>query len=284
MDPEERYTQGAHYTTEKNILKVIEPLFLDDLRTEFMQLKSRKTKREERLRTFQAKLGGFTFLDPACGCGNFLVIACRELRVLELEALKELHPSGQLNVPAEMLSVVNVDQFHGIELGEFHTRIAETALWMMDHIMNNHLSLAFGQVHIRIQSRFRQISGMQMRWKLTGRICFRRRLVIMCSAIHRLSVRSSRRRISAPRCGRSQHLAEKVARWIMSQPGSFGQVSMHSVVRYGSALSPPTQSSKASKCRSSGRSCSVTTSLRSPLPIARLLGAQMHSVWRMCMW
>ena len=158
MDPEQRRVQGAHYTTEKNILKVIEPLFMDDLRAEFEGLKARKdSRRLAELRRFQAKLGRLAFFDPACGCGNFLIIAYRELRLLEIEVLKQIHPKEhrgqqqrQVDALAELLSSVDVDQFHGIELGEFPCRIAETALWMMDHIMNNRLSLEFGQSYARI--------------------------------------------------------------------------------------------------------------------------------------
>ena len=155
MEPAQRRSQGAHYTTEKNILKVIEPLFLDDLRAEFARLKARKdTHRRLELHRFQQRLGTLRFLDPACGCGNFLIIAYRELRALEIEVLKELRAyrddteTGELDAAA--LSVVNVDQFYGIEIGEFPTHIAETALWMMDHIMNNRLSLEFGQTFVRI--------------------------------------------------------------------------------------------------------------------------------------
>ena len=151
MNPTDRRKQGAHYTTEKNILKVIEPLFLEDLRAEFERLKVRKdSRRRADLRRFQEKLGRMTFFDPACGCGNFLIIAYRELRELEIEALKEIYPEKQLDALAETLSVVDVDQFYGIEIGEFPVRIAETALWMMDHIMNNRLSLEFGQTYARI--------------------------------------------------------------------------------------------------------------------------------------
>jgi len=151
MEPEQRRAQGAHYTTEKNILKVIEPLFLDDLRAEFDRLKSRKdSRRRTDLWRFQEKLGRMRFFDPACGCGNFLIIAYRELRQLETEVLKSIHPNRQLDALAEKLSLVDVDQFYGIELGEFPARIAETAMWMMDHIMNNRLSLEFGQTYVRI--------------------------------------------------------------------------------------------------------------------------------------
>lgn len=154
MEPAERRAQGAHYTTEKNILKVIEPLFLDDLREEFKRLKQLKRGRESRLQSFQEKLSQLTFFDPACGCGNFLIIAYRELRQLEIEVIRELRTGGNEVWPSELdatiLSQINVDQFYGIELGEFPVRIAETALWMMDHIMNNRLSLECGHTYARI--------------------------------------------------------------------------------------------------------------------------------------
>ena len=151
MDKDERRAQGAHYTTEKNILKVIEPLFLDELRAEFHRLRARRDNRRlPELIAFQQRLGRLRFFDPACGCGNFLIIAYRELRALEIEVLKEIRPHGQLDMLAQSLSVVNVDGFYGIELGEFPAHIAEVALWMMDHIMNNRLSLEFGQTYARI--------------------------------------------------------------------------------------------------------------------------------------
>lgn len=150
MNAKERRAKGAHYTTEKNILKVIEPLFLDDLRAELSRIKGMKRGREAALRTFQDKLAGLNLLDPACGCGNFLIIAYRELRGLEIEVLRALYPTGQRELEAVALSKVDVDQFYGIEIDEFPARIAETAMWMMDHIMNNRLSLEFGQVFARI--------------------------------------------------------------------------------------------------------------------------------------
>jgi hypothetical protein len=151
MTARERRAQGAHYTTEKNILKVIEPLFLDELRAEFERLRSRRdTGRLTALRSFQDKLAGLNFFDPACGCGNFLIIAYRELRTLETEVLGELNPKGQRTLDVATLSKVNVSQFYGIEINEFPARIAEVALWMMDHIMNVRLSLEFGQVYARI--------------------------------------------------------------------------------------------------------------------------------------
>ncbi|MBA4782866.1 MAG: class I SAM-dependent DNA methyltransferase [Rhizobiales bacterium] len=158
MNSAERRAAGAHYTTEKNILKVIQPLFLDELQAEFQRLKNRKdNSRRVELQRFQKRLGELTFFDPACGCGNFLIIAYRELRSLEMDVIRELRVNttaeGQGELNASELSVVNVDQFYGIEIGEFPARIAETALWMMDHIMNSRLSLEFGQTYVRIPLR-----------------------------------------------------------------------------------------------------------------------------------
>ncbi len=154
MEPAERRRQGAHYTAEKNIMKVIEPLFLDDLRSEFARLKARRgPRRLSGLRRFHARLARLRFLDPACGCGNFLIVAYRELRALEIELLRELREAagseGQREI-ASILSAIDVDRFHGIEIDEFPARIAETAMWMMDHIMNNRLSLEFGETYVRI--------------------------------------------------------------------------------------------------------------------------------------
>jgi len=155
MKPTERRDAGAHYTTEKNILKVIQPLFLDELTAEFTRLRERRDSgRRAALENFQEKLSRLKFLDPACGCGNFLIIAYRELRQLELELLRELfkgtRQQDQLTLDIATLSKINVDQFFGIEIDEFPSRIAETAMWMMDHIMNNRLSLEFGDSYARI--------------------------------------------------------------------------------------------------------------------------------------
>jgi hypothetical protein len=158
MKPAERRKKGAHYTTERNILKVIQPLFLDDLRAEFERLKARRdTRRRVELEAFHGRLAALRFFDPACGCGNFLVITYRELRELEIALLVELRAYRIDEMTAELdvstLSRLNVDQFYGIELEEFPARIAEVALWMTDHIANNRLSLAFGRAYARIPLR-----------------------------------------------------------------------------------------------------------------------------------
>lgn len=155
MDKEARRSLGAHYTSEQNILKVIGPLFLDELRAEFEGLRAdRSTQRQARLSRFHDRLGTMNFLDPACGCGNFLVIAYRELRILELELLRELHVAPgptQLSLDAIAAHVkVDVDQFHGIEIEEWPAQIAQVAMWLMDHQMNIAVSKEFGDAYVRI--------------------------------------------------------------------------------------------------------------------------------------
>lgn len=148
MEPKERRQVGAHYTSERDILKLVRSLFLDDLRAEFAKIGTSKKKLEE----FLKKLGGLTFFDPACGCGNFLVVTYRELRLLELEALKKLH-GAQKVTNVHDLSHVDVDAMYGIEINEFPARIAEVALWLVDHQMNQRLSEAFGQYFVRLPLR-----------------------------------------------------------------------------------------------------------------------------------
>ncbi|AQQ71701.1 Type I restriction-modification system methyltransferase subunit [Limihaloglobus sulfuriphilus] len=123
-----------------NILKLIGPLFLDELRAEFEHLRGLKREKEKRLMEFQRKISELGFFDPACGCGNFLVITYRELRRLEIEILTEIH-AGQMQM-GEWVSMVNVENFYGIEIEEFPARIAETAMWLMNHQMNLELSIA----------------------------------------------------------------------------------------------------------------------------------------------
>ena len=170
MDKAERRSQGAHYTTERNILKVIEPLFLDDLRTEFKRLTERRDSgRRKALEAFHTKLSTLRFFDPACGCGNFLIISYRELRLLEIDLLKTLRRDGQLALDVSRMSQIDVDQFYGIELGEFPARIAEVALYMMDHIMNNKLSVEFGENYARFpltkSPHIKQADALEIDWQ-----------------------------------------------------------------------------------------------------------------------
>lgn len=165
MNTEARRNLGAHYTSEANILKLIKPLFLDELHEEFQKVKSNKKK----LEAFHSKLSSITFLDPACGCGNFLVITYRELRLLELEVLKVLYPSNQGALDIAQLIIVDVDQFYGIELEEFPAQIAQVAMWLIDHQMNLLVSEVFGRYFTRLPlmkcASINQGNALQIDWQ-----------------------------------------------------------------------------------------------------------------------
>lgn len=155
MKPEERRVLGAHYTSERNILKLINPLFMDALREEFTTIQHDKSNRKSsRLQTFHQKLSHLTFLDPACGCGNFLVVAYRELRRLEQLVIAEreqLDTSGTgWMLSANDVCLVNVNQFYGIEIEDFPAQIAQVAMWLMDHQMNIEIGNYFGEPYARI--------------------------------------------------------------------------------------------------------------------------------------
>ncbi len=168
MDEKARRNLGAHYTSEANILKLIKPLFLDELHAEFERVKGHRNKLFE----FHKKLRQLTFFDPACGCGNFLVISYRELRELELKVLRadhELSPhKGQLGVDVHGLIGVNVDQFFGIEIEEFPAQIAQVALWLLDHQMNLRVSVEFGLYFARIplksSPQIRHANALRLDW------------------------------------------------------------------------------------------------------------------------
>lgn len=146
MNPKERRNLGAHYTSETNILKLIKPLFLDELWKEFESIKDNKNKLPE----FHKKLSTLKFLDPACGCGNFLVITYREIRLLELEVMRALNKNGQRFLDVSQVLWIDVDQFYGIEYEEFPAQIAQVAMWLIDHQMNMQVSNEFGQYFVRL--------------------------------------------------------------------------------------------------------------------------------------
>jgi hypothetical protein len=163
----ERRELGAHYTSEQNILRTISPLFLEELRDELTRAESRP-----KLEAFRDKLAKLTFFDPACGCGNFLVIAYRELRRLELDCLRALRAKrrethqGSLDIALE--AVVRVGQFYGIEIEEFPCRIAETAMYLMDHLANLELSAEIGQYYARFpiqdSARIQNSNALRIDW------------------------------------------------------------------------------------------------------------------------
>ena len=146
MDKQKRREIGAHYTSEENILKLINPLFMDELWQEFDRVKTD----HKALSRFHDKIAGLKFLDPACGCGNFLIITYRELRLLELEILKMMFSSKQLLLDITHLLKVNVEQFYGIEIEDFPCQIAQVGLWLTDHQMNLLVSEQFGLYYARL--------------------------------------------------------------------------------------------------------------------------------------
>lgn len=146
MDNVERRELGAHYTEEGNILKVIDGLFMDNLRERFQTAckVSGKAKRTAAIHELHQEIGRLQFLDPACGCGNFLVVAYRELRKLEDDIIGELFAEGQLLDISTMLQT-HIGQFHGIEIDEYPAQIAKVAMWLTDHQCNLRTAERFGQ-------------------------------------------------------------------------------------------------------------------------------------------
>lgn len=137
MNEDERRQLGAHYTSESNILKVINSLFMNDLWEEFRKAKKNSRKLEQ----LRDKMGKLKFFDPACGCGNFLIIAYRELRLLEYEILNILHNikserDTQVLFDSKELSNIKIENFYGIEIEEFPSLIAKVAMWFIEHQMD----------------------------------------------------------------------------------------------------------------------------------------------------
>jgi len=170
MDEKARRNLGAHYTSEKNILKLIKPLFLDSLWSEF-----EKSKKENRssVEKFHNKISKLRFFDPACGCGNFLIVAYRELRLLEIEVIKELLKDSikkqQTITDISIYFQIDVDKFYGIEYEEFPAQIAQVAMWLIDHQMNMLASETFGEYYVRLPLRksatIKQGNALRIDWQ-----------------------------------------------------------------------------------------------------------------------
>ncbi len=215
MDASARHALGAHYTTEQNILKVVSGLFLDDLRAEFESSKDSLRK----LRALHDRLSQMAFFDPAAGSGNFLIIAYRELRRLEFDILVRLdhldRRGGQQHLSIHAisgLSKVNVDQFYAIEIEEFPARIAETALYLVDHLENMRCRGTSVSTSRASRSRRRHTSTSGTPFGSIGTICCRRRSAPSYSATHRSSVTLARQRASKTTTGSRSKL-------YLGQPG-----------------------------------------------------------------
>ncbi|BBZ62975.1 class I SAM-dependent DNA methyltransferase [Mycolicibacterium monacense] len=174
---EARRHGGEHYTTEANILKTIGPLFLDEYRDRLKRAWDDKGQ----LTRLHNELGQLRFLDPACGCGNFLVVAYREMRALELEILRRRREldmidgtatggdRAQLTFDVTGDIKVTLDHFFGIEIDEWPARIAGTAMLLVDHLANQQMELEFGvapdRLPITIASSIKEGNALEIDWK-----------------------------------------------------------------------------------------------------------------------
>lgn len=166
VDPEVRRYLGAHYTSEENILKVINSLFLDELWEEFYKAGNN----EKKLKDLHVKIGGLKFFDPACGCGNFLIITYRELRKLEFAILKKLlgYDNTQSHFEIDNLIKIRLDNFYGIEIEEFPARVAQVAMWFTEHQMDmeyESLSIHKNNLPLKDYSNILIADALNIDWK-----------------------------------------------------------------------------------------------------------------------
>ena len=138
IDEEQRGNLGQHYTSVSNIMKVIQPLFLDDLYAELEKAKGN----EKKLKALLVRLQNLSIFDPACGSGNFLIIAYKELRRLEMQIIDALNAASQQTVM--YYSGIKLSQFYGIEIDDFACEIATLSLWLAEHQMNTEFKAKFG--------------------------------------------------------------------------------------------------------------------------------------------
>lgn len=168
---EARRAAGEHYTTEGNILKTIGPLFIDGLKAEAARLTSNKSTSIRALQAFQDQLATHAFIDPACGSGNFLSVAYAELRDVETSVIADIRKrqgTTDLTFDASLASKVTIDQFHGIENSWWPAKIAETAMFLVDHQANSRLALAVGQapdrLPIKITAHIHHANALTVDW------------------------------------------------------------------------------------------------------------------------
>lgn len=170
LNPETRRSGGMHYTSIENIHKVIDPLFLDDLKAELSEIQNIavETTRKRRLKEFQHKLAGLKFLDPACGSGNFLTETYISLRKLENEVLRSL--SDQITLGDFVNPIqVSIGQFYGIEINDFAVTVAKTALWIAESQMMKetediiHMSLDF--LPLKSYANITEGNALRMEWE-----------------------------------------------------------------------------------------------------------------------
>jgi hypothetical protein len=164
MHEADRRTLGAHYTSERNIWRLLRPLFLNNLQEEFENVKNDKKLLEK----FRKKLSSLTFLDPACGCGNFLVVTYRELRLLDIEIIR-IQNKGYFVLDVNLLNNVLLNQFYGCEIDPTSAMIAEVAMWLTQHQLNMKLELEFGKTVATIplvqEANILNVNALETEWK-----------------------------------------------------------------------------------------------------------------------
>ncbi|MBC2682552.1 GcrY protein [Corynebacterium sp. 4HC-13] len=168
---EARRGDGEHYTSEKNILKVLEPLFLTELRNEAYRLIHAKSTSVAALRRFRDSLAEMIFCDPACGAGNFLLVAYRELRKVETDiivAIREREGQTTASMDVTWEQKLSIGQFYGFEINWWPAKIAETAMFLVDHDANRKLALAVGdapqRLPIEITAHIRHGNALRVAW------------------------------------------------------------------------------------------------------------------------
>ena len=169
---EARRDDGEHYTSEKNILKTLGPLFLDELREEADRLINSKSTSVKKLREFRDSLATHVFMDPACGSGNFLIVAYRELRKIETDvivAIREREGNTAMSLDITWEQKLSIGQFYGIELNWWPARIAETAMFLVDHQANRELAdrvgLAPERLPISITAHITHGNALAVDWR-----------------------------------------------------------------------------------------------------------------------
>jgi len=166
MGKNQRRSFGVHYTSEQNILKLINPLIMNELWAEFERVKTDPSGLDH----LHHRISRLVFLDPACGCGNFLIITYRQLRTLETAILKHrLLGLRQGFFDISTFLRVNVEQFYGIELEDFPCQIAQVGMWLMDHQMNlvvsNHFGRYFARLPLSQSATIVKGNALQMDWQ-----------------------------------------------------------------------------------------------------------------------
>jgi hypothetical protein len=168
---EARRQEGEHYTSEANILKVIEPLFLDELNVRADRLIAKQSTTIKELRAFRDSLSEHIFVDPACGSGNFLNLAYARLRALEtrvIVAIREREGQKGMSFDATLETKLTINQFHGIEINWWPAKIAETAMFLVDHQANRQLAAAIGaapdRLPITITAHIHHADALEVDW------------------------------------------------------------------------------------------------------------------------